>query len=346
VNSSDRHNGKLDSRAISLLEEQEKFLRHVASIYTSGNRSAFDLLSGRDGFTLCYPRLRPTKVDIDLPDLIQLADAGFITYMKVDPRMYTGKPTALGIAWITELDRKANVEVADKAGPDDGPAQYTGLLKGPSERAGGGNNQTAADQALASDSIQAPDPTPGGGGYAPPRIFRQGGNMWTLTFNGKTITMGNAKGLSYIWYLLQHPGQSTPAIELLAITDSAVASLDIGSAGDVLDATAISDYRRRLNEIKSDITEAERNHDLGRKEVLENETEQIEKELASARGLGGRNRRLGDDAERIRKAVSNSISRAIRSIRIDHPELANYLQRSVSRGSKLSYDDDGVPWNF
>jgi hypothetical protein len=178
------------------------------------------------------------------------------------------------------------------------------------------------------------------------RVFRKEGEIWTLTFDAKTIHM-KAKGLGYICYLLQYASQLIPAAALMAAAAGpAVGTILTGSAGEVLTSETIANYRRQIADLNSEIDKAERNSDLGLKEMLSDEKEQINIQLRSAVGLGGRQRKASDDAEKIRKSVSIAIARAITTIRKNHRPLADHLQRYIDRGQQLSYTGDGIPWTF
>jgi hypothetical protein len=184
-----------------------------------------------------------------------------------------------------------------------------------------------------------------GGGTA--RVFRKDGEIWTLTFDRNTVYMRDAKGLFYMRELLRCPGQQISAVTLTsAAAGDPGRSIALGSAGEILSDPAILKYRERRAELDSEIETAERNCDLGRKETLEEEREQIDVQLRSALGRGGRRRRASDDVERVRKAVSKAISEAIIAIRKQHRPLADHLQRFIDRGRQLSYTGDGTPWNF
>lgn len=178
------------------------------------------------------------------------------------------------------------------------------------------------------------------------RNFRRRGQMWELTFDGATVHMRDAKGISYICDLLRCPNQHILAVDLMGAAAGRALAMPMGSGGAILDDTAISSYRRRLSELESEIEEAVGNCDLGRREVLEVEREQLKAQLCSAVGLGGRRRIASDDAEKARKAVSAAISRAIVGIRKQHRPLADHLQRFIDRGWQLIYTGDGIPWNF
>jgi biopolymer transport protein ExbB/TolQ len=60
---------------------------------------------------------------------------------------------------------------------------------------------------------------------------------------------------------------------------------------------------------------AEANHDAGTIEAARHELEFIEEELRAAVGLGGRLRRSGSDAERVRVSVTTRIRKAIERLR-------------------------------
>ncbi len=108
-------------------------------------------------------------------------------------------------------------------------------------------------------------------------------------------------------------------------------------ADPVLDAQAKAAYRRRLDELDQEMDDASVAGDLGRAERARDEREALIDALASAVGLGGRDRRLGDDAERARKAVTARIRDAVRRITDVHPELGAHLAESVHTGSWCAY---------
>lgn len=60
-------------------------------------------------------------------------------------------------------------------------------------------------------------------------------------------------------------------------------------------------------------------------------------ELSRAFGLGGRARRLGDEQERARKAVTARVRDAVGRIEAVHPSLGAHLRASVRTGAWCSY---------
>ena len=74
---------------------------------------------------------------------------------------------------------------------------------------------------------------------------------------------------------------------------------------------------------------------------IEAEIDAITHELASAAGLGGRDRRLPSPAERARVSVTKAIRGAVRAVAADCPELGRHLDASVRTGRLCSYAPPG-----
>jgi hypothetical protein len=112
-------------------------------------------------------------------------------------------------------------------------------------------------------------------------------------------------------------------------------------ADEVLDETARRQYRERLADLMEEIEEAERWSDPERTARAVAERDALVEALSAATGLGGRSRRLGDEHERARKAVSARIRDAVERIATVHPELGRHLAATVSTGAWCSYSPDG-----
>ena len=61
-------------------------------------------------------------------------------------------------------------------------------------------------------------------------------------------------------------------------------------------------------------------------------------QLRAASGLGTRTRRMGDDVERARKAVSGRIRAAIDRIAESDPSLSDHLRETIKTGRYCRYD--------
>ena len=116
--------------------------------------------------------------------------------------------------------------------------------------------------------------------------------------------MPDAKGLRDIATLLARPREPVHAAQLAGLVAPA-------GADPVLDDQARAAYKARLTELDEDIDDATAGNDLERAARAAAERDALISELTRALGLGGRSRRLGDDSERARKAVTARIHHAI-----------------------------------
>jgi hypothetical protein len=198
-----------------------------------------------------------------------------------------------------------------------------------------GLEELAADAASLLDQAGPP----GGDGPAGPAEFRRAGASWTLSYAGRAVRLPDAKGMRDLAVLLSRPGQPVPAAELVALSGGgrlARAGLALG-ADAVLDDQAKQAYRRRLQDLDREVAEADDEGDTERIEKARQERHAIAHQLAAALGLGGRDRGLGDPAERARKAVTERIRYSLARIARAHPELARHLEASVTTGSSCAY---------
>ncbi len=178
--------------------------------------------------------------------------------------------------------------------------------------------------------------------------FRREGQFWTLTYRDRTIRMKDAKGLRDLAQLLTRPDHEVHVLDLIGAPGSSRDALGrTGDLGELLDARARAEYRRRVAELETELAEAESRADLGRAERARFERDFIAAELAAALGVGGRPRRSGDPAERARKAVTARIRLTIGRIDHEHTELARHLTNSVHTGTFCVYrPEDRVNWTL
>ena len=184
-----------------------------------------------------------------------------------------------------------------------------------------------------------------------PRMFRKQGDYWAISFGGAEFSSKDSKGLHYIARLLHCPGERVSAIDLAAIAsegDSAGhRTVDLGDAGEVLDAKARADYKRRLDELREEIERLRRMNDTVAAERAEAEYEALSEHLMAAAGLGGHTRRAVSHRERARVAVTKSIKNAIESIRECNPQLGRHLANSIRTGHFCCYaPSEATRWHF
>src|SRR5262249_7138769 len=117
----------------------------------------------------------------------------------------------------------------------------------------------------------------------------------------------------------------------------------------VLDAKAKAECRRRLNDLRQDLNEAERFNDRRRRTTARNELQAIADNLASAVRIGGRDGKASSDAERARSAITKCIKNAIRKIGEAIPLLGYHLAARIKTGYFCSYNphpERCVKWKF
>ena len=101
--------------------------------------------------------------------------------------------------------------------------------------------------------------------------FVQNGDIWTISYGDDSFSLRDVKGLTYLQFLLQHPGEEFHAMDLVrgpgtgVLTDGSAAEAvssssglsigRLGDAGEMLDPQAKREYRRRLSELRSDLVE-------------------------------------------------------------------------------------------
>ena len=193
-------------------------------------------------------------------------------------------------------------------------------------------------------------------------LFLLQGDFWTVRYRGQVAFFKATRGFNCLALLLRNPGREFHVRELVAQISGKLLVLRKGApapgawpggilsdAGPILDAQAKAEYRRRLDDLRRDLEEAERFNDPARAERARGEMEALAEQLASAIGLGGRNRRIGSEAERARSAVTKRIKSSIKRIGEAIPSLGSHLATRVKTGYFCSYNpppERSLAWKF
>jgi hypothetical protein len=189
--------------------------------------------------------------------------------------------------------------------------------------------------------------------------FRRDGMYWTLAYKGKEALVAHSKGLHYVAQLLSHPGREIHVLHLAAgavSTDATIGAVDLsttemgesndaaisyseslGDAGALLDKQAKSTYRRRLTELREELSAAKELGDEQRTLALEEEIDALIGELRRAIGLRGRDRKAASATERARVNATRAIKLALQRIGRVHAELETHLLASVKTGTFCRY---------
>jgi len=196
------------------------------------------------------------------------------------------------------------------------------------ERLGAAGWARLSEQALAGLRAAAPDQA----------VPDQAGNelrlehgVRLLCFGGRQVRLPDSKGLADIAAMVRAGGAD---VHVLTLVGHRLARM---GADPVLDRQAKAAYKARLDGLAADIEDAEAAGSDGRAEALRCERDALIRELAAAAGLGHRDRRLGDEAERARKTVSARVRDALVKIGQVHPDLAGHLRGSLRMGTRCSY---------
>lgn len=185
--------------------------------------------------------------------------------------------------------------------------------------------------------------------------LRRLGDVWTITYEERTLHLNDGRGVRLLALLLERPGVEVHSLDLVAAVDGneppAVLLGDgggqvsgrrglQGGAGPTLDAQAKSEYRARVDVLGTEIAEAEAAGDDERAQQSRQELEFISRELARAVGIGGRDRQTGAHAERARVNVTRAIRATLKRIAGYDAQLGRTLEKSVQTGTFCSYQPD------
>jgi len=192
-------------------------------------------------------------------------------------------------------------------------------------------------------------------------FFRQG-DYWVIGYRTAVALLKATRGLQDLALLLGNPGREFHVCELAGRGIGEALSLGKGERADhslqdgllsdvgpILDAQAKDEYKRRLDDLRRDLEEAERFNDTSRAERTREEMDALTEQLAAAVGLGGRNRPIGSGAERARSAVTKRIKASIKRIGETIPSLGSHLATRIRTGYFCSYSphpERSVAWKF
>ena len=157
---------------------------------------------------------------------------------------------------------------------------------------------------------------------------------WHMTFDGQSVQLPEVKGFLDLAVLLARPGVEAHCTQLMGSV------LKSDDREKVIDDQARSEYETRIRDLQEAIADAEAMNDLGRRELLEGELDQLTTHLAKALGIGGKTRRVNTPVDRSRSAVTWRIRSAIRKIKAVHPSLGNHLSHSVRTGTFCCYQPE------
>jgi non-specific serine/threonine protein kinase len=199
-----------------------------------------------------------------------------------------------------------------------------------------------------------PSPTPRRTDATTAGSFKLKGEFWNITFGESAFQLRAVLGLTYIAHLIRHAGTEFHVTDLVDLADGAQTgeatssslprelstARSLGDAGEVIDAQAKAQYRRRLAELREELEEAQALNDLGRVDRCREEIEALSDQLAGGIGLSGRHRRAASHVERARVSVTKRIAIALKKLQEHDPVLATYLRGRIKTGTLCCYEPD------
>jgi DNA-binding response OmpR family regulator len=198
-------------------------------------------------------------------------------------------------------------------------------------------------------------------------IFRREGEYWTIAYQGRVCRVRDTLGLRYLASLLGSPHKEIHVLDLVAsvenllenvtaegrdtatLAESGIHISRLGDAGTILDSQAKAAYKRRLEELREELAEAQAGGNVERVARVEREIDFLTEEIVSGVGLGGRDRRAASAAERARVNVTRAIKAALQRLSTHHPVLSLHLTRTINTGTFCSYTPDidlPSPWKL
>jgi tetratricopeptide (TPR) repeat protein len=187
-----------------------------------------------------------------------------------------------------------------------------------------------------------------------PNLLRQEGDYWTVGYDGTVVRLQDAKGLAHLACLLREPQREFHVLDLLAMTDGLPSegsdtgkhetqvlqlhpTTEFSDARALPDRQAITVYQQRVQDLREELTEAERFNDSGRISSLRSEIDYLTTELAAAYGTATHTRKRNDDTEKVRKTITHRIRTVLTKIKKVHPSLWRHLYASLKTGTFCSY---------
>jgi tetratricopeptide (TPR) repeat protein len=184
-----------------------------------------------------------------------------------------------------------------------------------------------------------------------PATLARDGRWWHVSMGATAARVPDTKGMRYVAELVARPGVERHALDLVdrveGLSDAGLDRRRLGDAGPMLDRAARSAFRREMERLRSEIDDALAGDLLDTAEALQQELDMLATQLASAFGLGGRERRAGSAAEKARLNVTRAIRSALRTLAEALPTAGAALDRGIRTGRYCIYEpapDDEVRW--
>ncbi len=174
------------------------------------------------------------------------------------------------------------------------------------------------------------------------------GDTWRLVFDGEETHLRNTKGARILAILLNNQNRELYCCDLQA-QESKNPIVKLHEFEDpVADQEAIDAYKGIVQELKEEVEDAERCHDLGRKDKAQDELGKLQEHLLKITGMGGKSRKFNTDAEKARVAVRKNVSGLIQAEAMDKiPQARKHFENAITYGKFIRYSpEQEINWNI
>jgi tetratricopeptide (TPR) repeat protein len=170
------------------------------------------------------------------------------------------------------------------------------------------------------------------------------GSGWTIAFDAARGRVGGSKGMSYLAELLRSPGAERHVFDLVdtieGVSAEGIDRRRLGDAGRMLDGRARAAYRRRIEDLRSEVEEALEIGAVERAETLQEDLDRLVAELGRAFGLSGRERVASSAAEKARLNVTRALRAAVGRVQALVPEAGDALDRGLRTGMYCAFEPE------
>ncbi len=160
---------------------------------------------------------------------------------------------------------------------------------------------------------------------------RREGELWLIESDLASVHVKHSKGVVYLEQLVLQVGREIHVLVLVGADDGP------SDAGEILDAQAKGEYQRRLELVDAQLEQARSLGDDRGVARARTELDALAEQLASAVGLGGRDRRARSNVERARINVQRRLKDTIESVVAADATLGRYLQATIKTGTFCSF---------
>ena len=324
----------LRGRGLALLPRSSSWL-----VTMNGIVEAADLLGDASTAARAYELLRPYA---DLPMIGGLGVTCFgSTHQALGVASLTGRQPDRAVAHLQSAVQH-NIELGHWPAVVSSRQRLAEALwmRGRPEDLDAADRERAAAsaEARALGIAQRPESSAAGASMGGRAECAREGRKWRVRLRDRSVLVEDSIGMLHLAVLVGNPRQDISATDLAA--GLAILGNPAGAAGmvqPILDQQALGEYRARLTQLASQISELETAGAIEEADRVRAERDWIAAQLATAAGFGGRTRSFPDDGERARVAVGKAIRRALARIADADPVIGEHLRQTVHTGVRCSY---------